>query len=200
MTGPEEQQTVTHEEPVEEVLEDGVEQLEATEETATNAPPEPEPNPNDVIREQMAQRRFESSEESEKAEDVAETLSTDDEEAPKTFTVKVDGKETEVTEDEQVKAYQIDSAAQKRLQEATETRRAVEQERAELEALRQQPERPARPPISRNRPSPSTPHRRRSACQRPRCSARNPHRGDEARSSLHYHRPFEELHAESPSR
>ena len=86
----------------------------------------------------MAQRRFESSEESEKAEDVAETLSTDDEEAPKTFTVKVDGKETEVTEDELVKAYQIDSAAQKRLQEVTEMRRTVEQERAELEALRQQ--------------------------------------------------------------
>lgn len=70
-------------------------------------------------------------------EDQVETEDEPDEADPEeetvdTFTFKVDGEEVEVTVDELVKSYQIDNAAKKRLQEATEARKvAVEEGRQE---------------------------------------------------------------------
>lgn len=51
------------------------------------------------------------------------------EEAETLYTVKVDGREQDVTLDDLVKSYQLESAAQKRLSEAADQRKQVEAER-----------------------------------------------------------------------
>lgn len=53
------------------------------------------------------------------------------------YTVKVDGEEKRVTAEELVKSYQLEQAAQKRMQEAAQTRKQAE---AEAQALAQQRE------------------------------------------------------------
>ena len=55
-----------------------------------------------------------------------------------TYAVKVDGQEGEATIDELIKSYQLEKTAQKRLQEASEQRKAVEVEKASTEQARQQ--------------------------------------------------------------
>ena len=67
--------------------------------------------------------------------DVSELEEVDDEEAY--YTVKIDGEEKSVSADELVKSYQLEQAAQKRMQEAAEIRKNSE---AEVAALAQQRE------------------------------------------------------------
>jgi hypothetical protein len=67
--------------------------------------------------------------------DVSELEEVDDEEAY--YTVKIDGEERDVSADELVKSYQLEQAAQKRMQEAAEIRKNSE---AEVAALAQQRE------------------------------------------------------------
>lgn len=54
------------------------------------------------------------------------------------YTVKVDGEEKDVTADELVKSYQLEQAAQKRMQEAAEIRKNSEADAAELAQQREQ--------------------------------------------------------------
>jgi hypothetical protein len=78
------------------------------------------------------------------AESTPESKAEHDEEeadqppAPRKLKVKVDGEEREVTEDELVKNFQIESAARKRLAEAAEASKSVEAEKAQIAQLRQQ--------------------------------------------------------------
>lgn len=67
--------------------------------------------------------------------DVSELEEVDDEESY--YTVKIDGEEKSVSADELVKSYQLEQAAQKRMQEAAEIRKNSE---AEVAALAQQRE------------------------------------------------------------
>lgn len=67
--------------------------------------------------------------------DVSEIEEVEDEEAY--YTVKIDGEEKNVSADELVKSYQLEQAAQKRMQEAAEIRKNSE---AEVAALAQQRE------------------------------------------------------------
>lgn len=68
--------------------------------------------------------------------DVSELEEVDDEEAY--YTVKVDGEEKDVSADELVKSYQLEQAAQKRMQEAAEIRKTSEAEAAALAQQREQ--------------------------------------------------------------
>lgn len=138
---PDETKTVTQTESVDEVLEDGVDSVEtADDNTATEAAsPEPQPDKNTALRERLAEQRFEADTTAvETAEEEAALDEAENEDSSKeqTYTVKVDGEEREVSYDDLIKAYQIDGTAQKRLQEASELRRAVEEERTELQNLR----------------------------------------------------------------
>lgn len=67
--------------------------------------------------------------------DVSEVEEVEDE--TEYYTVKIDGEEKSVTADELVKSYQLEQAAQKRMQEAAEIRKNSE---AEVAALAQQRE------------------------------------------------------------
>ena len=67
--------------------------------------------------------------------DVSEIEEVEDEETY--YTVKIDGEEKDVSADELVKSYQLEQAAQKRMQEAAEIRKNSE---AEVAALAQQRE------------------------------------------------------------
>lgn len=67
--------------------------------------------------------------------DVSELEEVDDED--EYYTVKIDGEEKSVSADELVKSYQLEQAAQKRMQEAAEIRKNSE---AEVAALAQQRE------------------------------------------------------------
>ena len=67
--------------------------------------------------------------------DVSELEEVDDED--EYYTVKIDGEEKNVSADELVKSYQLEQAAQKRMQEAAEIRKNSE---AEVAALAQQRE------------------------------------------------------------
>lgn len=68
--------------------------------------------------------------------DVSELEEVDDEEAY--YTVKIDGEEKNVSADELVKSYQLEQAAQKRMQEAAEVRKTSEAEAAALAQQREQ--------------------------------------------------------------
>jgi len=89
--------------------------------------------------------------EEETEEDDAEELSdsedeSDDEEydvdpsevEEELYTVKIDGEEKQVTSEELVKSYQLEQAAQRRLQEAAEIRKNSEAETQALAAQREQ--------------------------------------------------------------
>ena len=68
--------------------------------------------------------------------DVSELEEVDDEESY--YTVKIDGEEKNVSADELVKSYQLEQAAQKRMQEAAEVRKTSEAEAAALAQQREQ--------------------------------------------------------------
>ncbi len=108
----------------EQASEDGQEQTaEATEVEA------PETEEIEVEAADNSQAEMEVEEVEESSEEV---------EVIDTYAVKVDGQEGEATIDELIKSYQLEKTAQKRLQEASEQRKAVEVEKASTEQARQQ--------------------------------------------------------------
>lgn len=66
-------------------------------------------------------------------EDDSEETAEDDAEY---YTVKVDGEEMKVTSEDLVKSYQLEKAAQKRLQEAAEKRKSAEEQMSAIEQER----------------------------------------------------------------
>tara|TARA_R110002167_G_scaffold100902_3_gene263238 strand:+ start:999 stop:2045 length:1047 start_codon:yes stop_codon:yes gene_type:complete len=121
------------EEASEDVLEPNAE-MEEVEETE-----EIEAESEDEYEEEDAEGLSESDDEDEDDEeydvDVSEVEEVEDEDTY--YTVKVDGEEKRIKADELVKSYQLEQAAQKRLQEAAEVRKNSE---AEMQALAQQRE------------------------------------------------------------
>ena len=108
----------------EQASEDGQEQTaEATEVEA----PETEEIEVEAADDSQAEMEVEEVEESSEEVEVIDT-----------YAVKVDGQEGEATIDELIKSYQLQKTAQKRLQEASEQRKAVEVEKASAEQARQQ--------------------------------------------------------------
>ena len=108
----------------EQASEDGQEQTaEATEVEA----PETEEIEVEAADDSQAEMEVEEVEESSEEVEVIDT-----------YAVKVDGQEGEATIDELIKSYQLQKTAQKRLQEASEQRKAVEVEKASTEQARQQ--------------------------------------------------------------
>lgn len=108
----------------EQASEDGQEQTaEATEVEA----PETEEIEVEAADDSQAEMEVEEVEESSEEVEVIDT-----------YAVKVDGQEGEATIDELIKSYQLEKTAQKRLQEASEQRKAVEVEKASTEQARQQ--------------------------------------------------------------
>jgi len=120
------------EEASDEVLEPNAEVEEVDETEGTEATSEDEYDEDDA--EELSKSDDEDDDE-EYDVDVSEIEEVDDEDTY--YTVKVDGEEKQVKADELVKSYQLEQAAQKRMQEAAEIRKNSE---AEMQALAQQRE------------------------------------------------------------
>ena len=121
------------EEASEDVLEPNAE-TEAVEETEeVEATSEDEYEEDDA--EELSESEYEEEDDEEYDVDVSEVEEVEDEDTY--YTVKVDGEEKDVTADELVKSYQLEQAAQKRMQEASEVRKNSE---AEMQAMMQQRE------------------------------------------------------------
>jgi len=71
-------------------------------------------------------------------EQTLEESSDDSDDVEEYYTVKVDGEEKNVTADELVKSYQLEQAAQKRMQEAASERKQAEAERQVIAQQREQ--------------------------------------------------------------
>ena len=114
----------------------------------TNAPSEA----SEVEQEPTAEAEAEATETDEaeietvdddQVETEAEEVLDDDETEGETseeveyYTVKVDGEEMDVTADDLIKSYQLERAAQKRLSEAAEQRKALDAEQTAMEQERQ---------------------------------------------------------------
>ena len=107
----------------------------------TNAPSEA----SDVEQEPTAVAEAEAIEtvDDDQVETEAEEVLDDDEAEGETseeveyYTVKVDGEEMDVTADDLIKSYQLERAAQKRLSEAAEQRKALDAEQTAMEQERQ---------------------------------------------------------------
>jgi len=114
----------------------------------TNAPSEA----SEVEQEPTAEAEAEATETDEaeietvdddQVETEAEEVLDDDEAEGETseeveyYTVKVDGEEMDVTADDLIKSYQLERAAQKRLSEAAEQRKALDAEQTAMEQERQ---------------------------------------------------------------
>lgn len=121
------------EEASEEVLEPNAEMEEVEETEEVEATSEDEYDDEDA--EELSESDDEDDDDEEYDVDVSELEEVEDEDTY--YTVKVDGEEKQVKADELVKSYQLEQAAQKRMQEASEIRKNSE---AEIQALAQQRE------------------------------------------------------------
>jgi hypothetical protein len=121
------------EEASDEVLEPNAEVEEVDETEETEATSEDEYDEEDA--EELPESDDEDDDDEEYDVDVSELEEVDDEDTY--YTVKIDGEEKQVKADELVKSYQLEQAAQKRMQEAAEIRKNSE---AEMQALAQQRE------------------------------------------------------------
>ena len=121
------------EEASDEVLEPNAEVDEVDETEETEATSEDEYDEEDA--EELSESDDEDDDDEEYDVDVSEIEEVEDEDTY--YTVKVDGEEKQVKADELVKSYQLEQAAQKRMQEAAEIRKNSE---AEVQALAQQRE------------------------------------------------------------
>jgi hypothetical protein len=112
-----------------------------------------EPVAEEVETEEVETEEAETSEDEsydDDAEEPSESEEEDDDEeydvdedevevvADDVYTVKVDGEEKQVTSEELVKSYQLEQAAQKRMQEASQTRKQAEAEAQQLAQQREQ--------------------------------------------------------------
>ncbi len=107
---------------------------EAIEVEETEAASEDEFEAEDALELSEADEDYEDDEEYDV--DVSEIEEVEDE--TEYYTVKIDGEEKNVTADELVKSYQLEQAAQKRMQEAAEIRKNSEVEVAALAQQREQ--------------------------------------------------------------
>lgn len=121
------------EEASDEVLEPNAEVEEVEEIDETEATSEGEYDEDDA--EELSESDDEDDDDEEYDVDVSELEEVDDEDTY--YTVKIDGEEKQVKADELVKSYQLEQAAQKRMQEAAEIRKNSE---AEMQALAEQRE------------------------------------------------------------
>jgi hypothetical protein len=120
------------EEASEDVLEPNAEAEEVVETQEAEAASEGEYEEDDAVELSESEDEYDDEE---YEVDVAEVQEVADE--TEYYTVKVDGEEKDVTADELVKSYQLEQAAQKRMQEASEVRKNSE---AEMQAMMQQRE------------------------------------------------------------
>ena len=90
-----------------------------------------------AVHDEGEQQQPESEDDSEDAGDDDQAEQEQDDEEP-LFTVKVDGEERQVTAQQLKDNYQLNQATQKRLQEASESRKQAEAVRAEAEQSRAQ--------------------------------------------------------------
>jgi hypothetical protein len=120
------------EEASEDVLEPNAEAEEVVETQEAEAASEGEYEEDDAVELSESEDEYDDEE---YEVDVAEVQEVADE--TEYYTVKVDGEEKDVTADELVKSYQLEQAAQKRMQEAAEVRKNSE---AEMQALAEQRE------------------------------------------------------------
>jgi len=127
------------EEASEDTQEPVAEEVETKEEETEEATSEYEPEEEDAEEPSESEEEEEDDEEYDVEEDEIEIVEEDEIEVVEddVYTVKVDGEEKKVTAEELVKSYQLEQAAQKRMQEASQTRKQAE---AEAEALAQQRE------------------------------------------------------------
>lgn len=116
----------------EEASEDAQEPVAEVEETEVTSEDESEYEDADT---ELPEDDDEDDDDEEYDVDESEIEEVDDEESY--YTVKIDGEEKNVSADELVKSYQLEQAAQKRMQEAAEVRKTSE---AEAQALAQQRE------------------------------------------------------------
>jgi len=122
------------EEASEDVLEPNAEMEEVEEETdEIDAASEDEYDGDDA--EELSEPEYEDDDDEEYEVDASEVMEVEDEDTY--YTVKVDGEERQVKADELVKSYQLEQAAQKRMQEAAELRKNSE---VEMQTLAQQRE------------------------------------------------------------
>jgi len=112
-----------------------------------------EPVTDEVETEEVETEEVETSEDNSEYDDAEEPSEYDDEDedaeyedvdpdevevTEDLYTVKVDGEEKQVTAEELVKSYQLEQAAQKRMQEASQTRKQAEAEAQQLAQQREQ--------------------------------------------------------------
>jgi len=122
------------EEASDEVLEPNAEVEEVEEIDETEATSEGEYDEDDA--EELSESDDEDDDDEEYDVDVSELEEVDDEDTY--YTVKIDGKEKQVKADELVKSYQLEQAAQKRMQEAAEIKKVSEQQAQAFAQQREQ--------------------------------------------------------------
>jgi hypothetical protein len=126
------------EEASEDVLEPNAEMDEVEQEETLEEAEEVEATSEDDFDDEDAVELSDSDDEDDDEEyevDASEVMEVEDEDTY--YTVKVDGEERQVKADELVKSYQLEQAAQKRMQEAAELRKNSE---VEMQTLAQQRE------------------------------------------------------------
>jgi hypothetical protein len=112
-------------------------QVEASQEVDTAEQDSQDAEPEQAVDDEGEQQQPESEDDSEDAGDDDQVEQEQDDEEP-LFTVKVDGEELQVTAQQLKDNYQLNQATQKRLQEASESRKQAEAVRAEAEQSRAQ--------------------------------------------------------------
>lgn len=112
-------------------------QVEASQEVDTAEQDSQDAEPEQAVDDEGEQQQPESEDDSEDAGDDDQAEQEQDDEEP-LFTVKVDGEEIQVTAQQLKDNYQLNQATQKRLQEASESRKQAEAVRAEAEQSRAQ--------------------------------------------------------------
>ena len=123
------------EEASEDVLEPNAEMEEVEEETdEIDATSEDEYDDDDA--EELSEPEYVDDDDEEYEVDASEVMEVEDEDTY--YTVKVDGEERQVKADELVKSYQLEQAAQKRMQEAASERKQAEAERQVIAQQREQ--------------------------------------------------------------
>lgn len=112
-------------------------QAEPSQEVETEEQDSQSAEPEQAVDDEGEQQEPESEDDSEDAGDDDQAEQEQDDEEP-LFTVKVDGEEIQVTAQQLKDNYQLNQATQKRLQEASESRKQAEAVRAEAEQSRAQ--------------------------------------------------------------
>lgn len=106
-----------------------IQPVEAKEEEAEEAPQEAQPSEVESEEPEAATDEDDTDEEGVEAEEEAEA-------EPRMFTVKIDGKDVQVNEQELLSGYQRDADYRRKTQEVSDSRREIEAQKAEIAAMR----------------------------------------------------------------